>query len=648
MLCQHALILQKHQVQLRGARIQSCKAECKNLGNLGSDSSSIGDSLQTIQPQIITWNSPASVFESESYFARLAPVSFDYLARYAQRLPRRARPIVLTCVFGLAAGTAAVLFQLAMNTLYGATFIPLSHQRPSVFLAGSLAVILASSGIVGFLLGKLAPEASGSGIPQLKVAFWKDFGVVPFRVVWVKFIAGVLSIGGGCSLGREGPSVQLAGGLASVLGGVLGQAKQRRRMAAAAGAAAGLAAAFNTPLAAVTFVLEEIIADLNSNLLGSVLLASVIGAFVVHGLVGRQPAFKLPSVDAPGWISYALTPIIAAAAAVAGVVFQKLTMALRSRRKEMPYLPIWARPSCGALVTWAIGATVFLVTGHLGVFGLGYDDLSAGLALKLGWRIAAVLLGTKLIATVLCYGLGGCGGIFSPTLFFGGMCGLCLGGLFAQVLPATHADQITLAVVGMSACLGAVVRAPVTGILIVFEMTHDFALVPALMLGALVSQTVCRKLNRQSFYEEIIQQDGHQLEHVVPPRDLQAWQQLPVSAIAIFRPVVIEDCSADSLVKILETHPYERFPVVKDGRLAGIVLRREVKEAISAKRPVKLESAVACLKTDTVRDLQSKLIESTSLMAVILEHPDGAVIGVITLHDLLRSEVALGGAGAGV
>jgi CIC family chloride channel protein len=245
---------------------------------------------------------------------------------------------------------------------------------------------------------------------------------------------------------------------------------------------------------------------------------------------------------------------------------------------------------------------------------------------------------------VLCYGLGGCGGIFSPTLFFGGMCGLSLAGLFGLVLPLTGGDQITLAVIGMSACLGAVVRAPVTGILIVFEMTHDFALVPALMLGALVSQAICRKLNRLSFYEEIIQQDGHQLEHVVPPRDLQAWQQLPVSAIAVLRPVVINDCTPDKLLEVLRAYPYERFPVMESGRLAGVLLRKEARASLDARRPVKLEPAVTCLRTETVRDLQRKLIESTSLMAVILDGPEGGVIGVITLHDLLRSEVALGSA----
>lgn len=562
------------------------------------------------------------------------------IAQLVQRLPVRGRTILLTCAYGMSAGLAAVAFQSAINLLYRLTFVRFSHLSAMSFAIGSLALILATSLAVGFLLNKFATEASGSGIPQLKLAFWKDFGVVPWRVVWVKSIAGVLSIGGGCSLGREGPSVQLAGGLASNLAGLLGEAKQKRRMAAAAGAAAGLAAAFNTPLAAVTFVLEEIIADLNSNLLGGVLLASVIGAIVVHALIGKQPAFALSGVDSPGLFAFVLTPVVAAVAALIGVLFQKWTMALRSRRKQFSGFPGWARPSLGAVATWILGCTIYLGTGHLGVFGLGYDDLSAGLSLQLGWKLAAALLGAKLLATVLCYGFGGCGGIFSPTLFLGGMCGICLAGLWTLAVPLTGPDQLTLAVVGMSACLGAVVRAPVTGILIVFEMTHQFSLVPALMLGALVSQAISRKLNHHSFYEEILVQDGHQLEHVFPPRDLQTWHQLPISAIATFRPIVFHDTSPSELQKILAAHPYQRFPVVQQGTITGILTRKEAQAAFAEKRPPRLELPITCLPQQTIRELQGKLIESTSLIAIILDRPGGQVLGLVTLHDMLRAEVA--------
>ena len=143
----------------------------------------------------------------------------------------------------------------------------------------------------------------------------------------------------------------------------------------------------------------------------------------------------------------------------------------------------------------------FREDGALGVFSLGYDDLSDALTHGMAWRLAALLLVGKFAATIVSYGLGGCGGIFSPNLFFGAMCGICVGGIGSLVLPLTPADRVLLAVGGMSACLGAVVQAPVTAILIIFEMTHQFALVPGLMLAGLVSQMIARSMNRANFYE---------------------------------------------------------------------------------------------------------------------------------------------------
>jgi CIC family chloride channel protein len=249
-----------------------------------------------------------------------------------------------------------------------------------------------------------------------------------------------------------------------------------------------------------------------------------------------------------------------------------------------------------------------------------------------------VLLVTKFIATVSCYGFGGCGGIFSPTLFFGGMMGVLVAGLVGLQWHVSRADTLTLAVVGMSACLGGVVFAPVTGILIVFEMTHEFALVPALMIGALVSQAISRKMNRESFYDALLAQDGHQLEHVRPPRDLYSWQQLPVSAIANFKPVVLGELDPVTLRKTLDEHPYQQFPVVKAGTLAGLVTRKEAELSLLQKRAPELSPATTCLREQTVSALQKLLIESDTLVVVILDRKGGEVIGLVTLHDLLRAE----------
>ena len=561
------------------------------------------------------------------------------LSGYFGKLPRNTRNILLACLYGVAAGLAVVAFQLLINVLYNATFPRLAAQSPFTFLFGSFAVMVLTALAAGYLLHSFCPDAAGSGIPQAKAAFWKDFGVIPWRVVWVKFLGGVLSIGGGGSLGREGPSVHVAAGLASTLAGVAGEAKQNRRRATAAGAAVGLAAAFNTPIAAVTFVLEEIIQDLNSNLLGSVLLASVIGALLVHGLVGRQPAFSIHNVEAPTWRAYVLTPFAAVLASLAGVFFQKATMDLRAKQRRPGRIPGWLKPAVGATLAWGIGATVFFLTGHLGVFGLGYGDLTAGLNQQLPWKIAGVLLLAKLLATVLCYGYGGCGGIFSPTLFFGGMSGLLLAGVVGLVTPLPAEDTIALAIVGMSACLGAVVRAPVTGILIVFEMTHEFALVPALMIGALISQGVSRRMTRANFYDAILEQDGHKLEKLLPPRDLQSWQKLPVSTIANFQPVVLNSLEPMAVEKILKAHAFACFPVMQEGKLAGIATRVELAEALAEKRPPKLAPIIRCEPRQTIRQLQALLIESPTGMAVVCDNEDGKLLGLVTLHDLLRAQI---------
>lgn len=565
-----------------------------------------------------------------------------FLVQYLQKLPKQGREYVKICLYGVAAGLGAVAFQLVITALFQLGLVSLSHQSFATFAVGSFVIVVLSSLTVGILLNAFCPEAAGSGIPQLKLAFWKDCGAVPWRVAWVKFLAGSVSIGGGASMGREGPSVQLAGAVSSNLAGLAGEPKQNRRAATAAGAAAGLAAAFNAPLAATTFVLEEIIGDLNSRLLGSVLLASVLGALVVHGIIGKQPAFTLTGVDTPSWVGYAMTPVVAALAGLAGVYFQRFALGLRLRTRAVQRVPQWLVPVGGGLIAWGLGVAVFYFTGRLGVFGLGYDDLSSALSGDIAWKIALVLLLAKFAATFCCYGFGGCGGIFSPCLFFGGMVGVVAAGLIGLEWHLSRPDILTMAVVGMSATLGSVVGAPVTGILIVFEMTHEFSLVPALMLGALVSQAISRKMNPENFYDALLTQDGHRLEHVRPPRDLLGWQQLPVAAIPISKPVIVSDLAPAAIQQVLKAHPYSRFPVVRDGKLEGILTRPEAEAALAGNRPPRLEPAATCHMEQTIRELQSLLINSSTNFAAVTDG-GGQVLGVLTLHDLLRAQVEKAG-----
>ncbi len=558
-----------------------------------------------------------------------------------QKFPGKSRPVVSTCLYGLVASLAAVAFQLAISWIYRRIYLAPSTGSFWHFAWISLVIIVVSSLIVGWLLTAFAPEAAGSGIPQVKLSYWKEFGFAPRRIAVIKFVAGVVAIAGGQSLGREGPTVQIGSNLASTLAGWLGVSKQSRRGASAAGAAAGLAAAFNSPLAAVAFVLEEIIGDLNSRALGSVLLASVIGAFIVHACIGAQPAFELPPVTDPSWRAYLLMPLVAALAALIGVIFQRSSLSLRMRSRKFTLLPKWLHPLAGGLTTWIAGITIFAATGRLGVFALGYEDLTDALAHGMAWRLAALLLLGKLIATIASYGLGGCGGIFSPNLFFGGMCGSVVAGLASHFLALNQSDDLLLAIGGMSACLGAVVLAPVTAILIIFEMTHQFSVVPGLMIAGLVSQAVARSLLRHNFYDEVLLQDGHQMEHVVPPRDLRSWHGLPISAIANFKPVVLQDLTEPALKAMLAEHPYRYFPVIEAESIKGMAPRAEIEAAVAEQRPLRLLTARECRPADSIRETQTSLIESPSNTLLLTDRNGGKLLAIVTLHDILRAQVSI-------
>lgn len=548
---------------------------------------------------------------------------------------------VQTGVLAVAAGLAAVAFLFLTNLLFSRTYMVFAGRSPLYFVFASFLVITATSLAVGYLLNVFSPAAAGSGIPQVKSAFWKEMGFIEFKTVLVKFVAGVLSIGGGNSLGREGPSVFLGGGVASNLAGFGGVARKERRGAILVGAAAGLAAAFNTPLAAITFVIEEITGDLNSRHLGRVVLAGVLGAFVVYALIGRQPAFELPAIEAVSWLHYAVVPLAAAAAALVGAVFQRSALYCRARLRKQRRLPPWALPVVGGWITWTVGGAIFVFTGRIGVFGLGYPDLSAVLRNDLTWWIAGILVAAKLVATVAGYSFGGCGGIFAPSLFLGGLTGYFVAGLLGLWLPLTPADHIVLAVVGMSSCLGTIVGAPLTSILIVFEMTHQFTLVPGLMLGAIVSRALSRYAGRHNFYDALLLQDGHDLHKIRPPLDLQSWRNLPTVAVANPHPVMLADLEPATMRAALEDYPYALFPLAPAGRPVGIVRREEMTAALARNARPPLHPLLTCFPQQTVGEIGARFVEASAHMLLVVEPETEKVVGIVTLHDLIRAQAAI-------
>lgn len=558
-----------------------------------------------------------------------------------RKVPDNIGIAVQTGMLGLLAGLSAVLFMWMVNLVYSRTFLSFAASSPLVFAVSSLLTILVTSALVGLLLNVFSPEAAGSGIPQVKAAYWKELGNVKLKTVAVKFLAGILSIGGGNSLGREGPSVFIGSGVAANADALFGTPLRGRRGAAVIGASAGLAAAFNAPLAAIAFVIEEIVGDLNNRYLGRVVLSSVIGAFVVHALIGRQPAFSLPPIESISWLHYLLVPLVALVAALGGVVFQRASLRWRLRLRRQKRIPAWLLPVLGGLLTWVIGCAVFLAVGKIGVFGLGYEDLSNALGNRFEWKVAGVMVVAKLLAMIAGYSFGGCGGIFAPLLFVGGMSGYFFGGLARLWIPITPADQIVLAVVGMSACLGVAVRAPLTSMLIVFEMTHQFSLVPSLLLGTIISQGVARFAGKLNFYDALLVQDGHELHKIHPPVNLQGWQCLPVSAIANPAPVMLNGLDEGEMRDKLERFPFNSFPLLEKGKVKGIVTRQQMQQAILGRAAPEIHKASFCYPEQTVREVGKKFLESSAYVLVVVDRETRAVKGILTLHDLIRAQAAI-------
>jgi CIC family chloride channel protein len=561
-------------------------------------------------------------------------------AKFFRAIPIDLRAYLRPCLFGLAGGSAAVAFQLGIKLLEWALWTRLAHIAIANFLLISLVTILGTSLVAGLILTFVSREAAGSGIPQLKIAFWRDFGYLPARVAFAKFFAGIITIGGGCSLGREGPTVHIAGALASNVAGMLGVAKQGRRAALLSGAAAGLAAAFNTPLSAITFVMEEIVEDLNSTkFLAQTLVASVTATFVAHLFLGDNPAFVIPPIRHFSWILILLVPPAATLSSLAGVAFQKGTLIWREKIKTFERIPSYLKPVVGAAINWILGIIVFLWISRLGIFGLGYQDLESILRGQVSGIQAFVLLIAKLAATTAVYAWGGAGGIFSPTLFFGAAAGSLFGTICTPLFHLSESDQLALTVAGMSACLGAVVRAPITSILIVFEMTHQFAFVPLLMIGTIASQAVSRLFCKTNFYSEVLERDGVELDRHIPPRSLATLYSRPISTLVNFSPVFARGTDQQELEKLCTDHPYRQFPLVVDGRLLCLLNRNAILEG---RPPEQAQTPAETVNPDaTIREAVSRMIDKSASLLVVISQAEETPIGIVTLHDIFRLESQL-------
>jgi chloride channel protein, CIC family len=546
-------------------------------------------------------------------------------------------------LLAIAAGGAAMLFHGLTAWFERNGLDRLNEAGPLRFAVGSLVCVVAGSFLASWLIARFSPTAGGGGVLPVKLAFWRDFGVLGAREAAVKLVASALTLGSGVSLGPEGPSIQIGAATMSAAAGAAGVAKQSRRAWCAAGAAAGLAAVFNAPLAGITFVLEEVVGDLQSRLLGRMVVAGVVGALVAHAVLGAQPAFQTPPLGLLTWRPWVLVPAVAVLAALGGAWFQKGALAIRGRLQARPAGRMSAyRPVLGALATWAAGITVYLVTGHSGVFGIGYGDVTAAIFGRLGLLAALLLFAGKIFATAGAVGTSGCGGIFAPSLFIGAMAGAGIADLGSFFLALAPGESSMLAMVGMAASLGAVIRAPFTCVLLMFEVTNQWTIVPALLVAVVLSQAIARLVNRHDMYDEILTQNGVDPNQVLPPRHFKRWREIPVSALATFKPVVARATDPASLRALLASARHQYFPVVDAAdRVRGVLLRREAELAAAGGGEPRLEPPQWIAAKATVGAARKRLLAGSSDFLCVGDEAEGKVQGVLTLHDLLRGESVL-------
>ena len=542
------------------------------------------------------------------------------------RLQERHVFLALTILVGVLAGLSAVLFSVAIDR---ATRMFFGLDPSAVRL---VLVPVGVSLITGWLLVRVFPGVRGSGVPQTEAAFHLHGGVIPGRVPIGKFLTGVLCIGSGHSMGREGPSVQIGAGLASVIGRWVGLSPARVKELVPVGAAGALAAAFNTPVAAVLFALEEIIGDMNASLLGSTVVASVASVVVERSILGNEPLFRVPTyhLEHPAeLLAYAALGVIGG---IVSLLFCKALLGTRALFMKLPVASRMFQPAMGSLV---IGAVLVVVPQVMGV-GYEYVDqaLNGGMVLK----TMALLCALKLVATIVSYSSGNAGGIFAPSLYIGAMTGGALGMIVHHVAPFPTADPGAYALVGMGTLFAGIVRAPMTSVFMIFEITQDYQILVPLMVANLLSFMISRRYQPVPVYHALLHQESIHLPAVVPRGAGTAWTAAEVMApvpefIAAETPLREIAAAADEPAVLLIGAAPRLLGVVTASLLAQAMASGRGSDAVASL----IEPEIVHAHPDHLSEVVlARLGETNGVLPIVSRNDAQHVVGVITIADVIR------------
>jgi CIC family chloride channel protein len=553
--------------------------------------------------------------------------------------------MITSLVVGAGAGLGAVFFRWLIKSVQTLAYGGLGGQMQDISPYYLLIIPAIGGAIYGPLIYRFAREARGHGVPEVMEAVALQGGRIRPRVAVIKSLASAICIGTGGSVGREGPIAQIGSALGSTLGQLLHLSDERIRNLVACGAAGGIAATFNAPIAGSIFALEVILGRLEVTYFGAVVISSVAAVAVARIFYEGSFAFAVPQYALISPWELLLYSLLGVLAAIGAVIFIRLLYASEDLWDRIA-LPEYIKPIGGGLLLGAIGLlTVKAPDGIPRVFGVGYGSIGDVLFGKLAFEVVLGLFIFKLLATVLTLGAGGSGGIFAPSLFMGAMMGTAFGQIAHHLFPAVTAPAGAYALVGMAAFFSGAAHAPVTAILILFEMTGDYRIILPLMLATVISTLVARILSLDSIYTLKLTRRGVHLEQ---GHDIDIMQGVTVGeAMSIDIDRIPLNLPLDLLAKkFSHTHNHAFAVVDASGDLAGVVSIRDLEQALAEGPPdgrtvadiATTDGLLTCFPEEPIyKALCTMGPRDISQLPVLEQRGSRRLIGLLRRRDIIQA-----------
>ncbi|MBW4516891.1 MAG: chloride channel protein [Timaviella obliquedivisa GSE-PSE-MK23-08B] len=573
-------------------------------------------------------------------------ISLPHQIRYLL-IGQKKLAIFEACVIGLVSGLAAVLLKHGIGAV-GAWRVQTSYLAPAWLVLPGIGLM---GGLCsGWLIARFAPEAAGSGIPQVKAMLGNVAIALNLRVAIVKMVSVILAVGSGLNLGRQGPTVQIGAALAAQLSRWIPTSPEYRRQLIAAGAAAGLAAGFNAPIAGVLFVVEEFLQDFSGLTLGTAILASFIGA-VVSRLLGGQ-GLSLSQDIGDRFTSFSLQDvpfflILGLLAGLLGALFcQGIFASMTFNRHVLKVSLPWKIGLAGLLSGMVVAALPPEFRDNTAL----QESLSMGNTL---WYVTLLAFGVKFFLTMIAAGSGAPGGLFAPSLILGAALGQSVGFMALALeqwvgiplgFPAGVSPTTTYALAGMGAFFSAVTRGPITAIVIVFEITADFNLVLPLMIGSVVAYLISDRIAPGSIYGRLLAWNGIHITQDSAISD--SWAELTAADLMQRRVETLSShMTLTEAVQAFSSSHHRGFPIVDDGKLIGIITQTDLSDL--SRRPAIKDGEITLADIMTPQPVTVNSQDQLTQVLYLLNRfklsrlpvTEGQkLVGIITRADIIRAE----------